>query len=337
MRPFHVRGTERAVQCIKINYDGDLFFTGSQDGVINCWILETGERLGNYKTSGAVKTLDLTDNSEYLISGSLEGTVDLFQVNGGVNIGNIKADERKARWVELSIGDQLLLVCYQPMNSKQKYEIRILDFNVPEFKRLKTVEVNKITKQLIDFEAQDFQLNQASWGYLNESITASSLTGELIIFQYPSFKLHKRVQLHEGEIKQFVYSKDYTILATAANDGCKVLDPHTLEVLRYFKYEVPMNTVAISPLLNKKKPHLIVAGGIPARETARTKFQGFDIHICNIVYEEEVGKILNPNQIGPINMLQFFPDGKGFITGEEGGYSRVYKFDSSYWENDLFK
>ena len=52
-----------------------------------------------------MKTLDLTDNSEYLISGSLEGTVDLFQVNGGVNIGNIKADERKARWVELSIGD----------------------------------------------------------------------------------------------------------------------------------------------------------------------------------------------------------------------------------------
>jgi translation initiation factor 3 subunit I len=38
---------------------------------------------------------------------------------------------------------------------------------------------------------------------------------------------------------------------------------------------------------------LIVAGGIPARETARTKFQGFDIHICNIIYEEEVGKFLS--------------------------------------------
>jgi len=36
-----------------------------------------------------------------------------------------------------------------------------------------------------------------------------------------------------------------------------------------------MNAVAISPLLNNEtvcKPHLIVAGGIPARETARTKF-----------------------------------------------------------------
>ena len=38
-------------------------------------------------------------------------------------------------------------------------------------------------------------------------------------------------------------------MATAANDGCKVYDPDTLEEIRYFKYEVPMNAVAISPLL----------------------------------------------------------------------------------------
>jgi translation initiation factor 3 subunit I len=79
MRPFHVRGTDRAIMTLKINYDGDLFFTASQDGGINCWLTENGERLdycehrlGNYKASGAVKTLDLTDNSEILVSGSLE-------------------------------------------------------------------------------------------------------------------------------------------------------------------------------------------------------------------------------------------------------------------------
>ena len=33
---------------------------------------ETGERLGTYCAGGAVKTLDITDNSEYLVSGSLE-------------------------------------------------------------------------------------------------------------------------------------------------------------------------------------------------------------------------------------------------------------------------
>ena len=44
MRPFHVRGTDRAIMTIKINYDGDLFFTASQDGGINCWLTENGER-----------------------------------------------------------------------------------------------------------------------------------------------------------------------------------------------------------------------------------------------------------------------------------------------------
>ena len=80
MRPFHVRGTDRAVLVVKTNYDGDLFFQGSQDGFINCWVTETGERLGNYKTSGAVKTLDVTHNSEYLVSASLEGSLDIFKV-----------------------------------------------------------------------------------------------------------------------------------------------------------------------------------------------------------------------------------------------------------------
>lgn len=77
MKPFHVRGTERAILSLKINFDGDLFFTGGQDGTINCWTTEIGERLGSYKASGAVKTLDITDNSEYLVSGSLE----VFNIN----------------------------------------------------------------------------------------------------------------------------------------------------------------------------------------------------------------------------------------------------------------
>ena len=33
-------------------------------------------------------------------------------------------------------------------------------------------------------------------------------------------KILKKLDVHEGEIKQFVFSKDYSLLATAANDGC---------------------------------------------------------------------------------------------------------------------
>ena len=41
---------------------------------------ETGERLGNYKTSAAIKTLDVSSDTEYLVTGSLEGSVDVFRV-----------------------------------------------------------------------------------------------------------------------------------------------------------------------------------------------------------------------------------------------------------------
>jgi translation initiation factor 3 subunit I len=118
---------------------------------------------------------------------------------------------------------------------------------------------------------------------MNKSIIAASSEGELALFDfetsntviYALANVIKRIKAHEGEIKTFTIAKDFSLMATAANDGCKVLDPDDLSVLRYFKYEVPMNAVAISPLINEdknQKPHLIVAGGIPARETARTKF-----------------------------------------------------------------
>lgn len=121
----------------------------------------------------------------------------------------------------------------------------------------------------------DFKITQVSWGFLNETLIAASIDGYLAIIDYKTEEIIKKSNVHEGEIKQFVFSKDFSLLATAANDGCKVFDPENLDQLRYFKYEVPMNAVAISPLLNiDKHPrhHLIVAGGIPARETARTKF-----------------------------------------------------------------
>ena len=49
-------------------------------------------------------------------------------------------------------------------------------------------------------------------------------------------------------INSICFSKDFSVLATGAGDGCKIVDPITLEVLRFFKQAYTMNTVSISPL-----------------------------------------------------------------------------------------
>jgi len=51
----------------------------------------------------------------------------------------------------------------------------------------------------------------------------------------------------------------------------------------------PLNTAAILPL----KPHIAVAGGVPAVHVTTTLKAGstFDIHFYHTVFEEELGKL----------------------------------------------
>lgn len=57
--------------------------------------------------------------------------------------------------------------------------------------------------------------------------------------------------------------------------------------MRVFKQEFPMNDVSISPLFNHPKHpkhHIIMAGGVDAKQAAQTKDAGFDLHLCNVMY-----------------------------------------------------
>lgn len=43
-----LKAHDRPINVIRLNYDGDLMFTGSADNKINVWETYTGERLGSY-------------------------------------------------------------------------------------------------------------------------------------------------------------------------------------------------------------------------------------------------------------------------------------------------
>lgn len=158
----------------------------------------------------------------------------------------------------------------------------------------------------------------------------STLTGEIIHFSENGKVINKALIHNGGKIKDLTFAKDFSILATAASDGCKIVDPETLEILRFFKQEVPMNAVSVSPLFctqNEKnaKYHVIVGGGTPAIYAAMTKCAGFEAHICNVMDEKEIGKILC--HFGPINSIEFFKDGQGYVSAGEDGFVVVVRFD----------
>lgn len=74
----------------------------------------------------------------------------------------------------------------------------------------------------------------------------------------------------DSSISSIAFSKDFSVLATAAADGFKIVDPLSLEV---FSRNIP---VSISPLFIDTVPpkYHVVMGGISAIQAAQSKQSG---------------------------------------------------------------
>ena len=97
-----------------------------------------------------------------------------------------------------------------------------------------------------------------------------------------------------------------------------------------------MNAVSVSPLFCddfKPKFHIAIGGGVAAIMAAMTGgSSGFEAHLCNVMHGNEVGKI--SGHYGPINSIEFFRDGRGFVSGGEEGIIRIVRFGEEYFEEN---
>ena len=98
-----------------------------------------------------------------------------------------------------------------------------------------------------------------------------------------------------------------------------------------------MNCAQISPLCSTKmgsKPHIIMGGGVQARDIAMAKEGGLDILLTNMVSNKLLSQIRG--HYGPCNWLEWYKDGSGFVSAGEEGIVRVFRFDVSYFEDEIY-
>ncbi len=76
----------------------------------------------------------------------------------------------------------------------------------------------------------------------------------------------------------------------------------------------------------------MLGGGQEAMDvtTTSTRIGKFDARFFHLVFEEEFGRV--KGHFGPINSVQFSPDGQGYASGGEDGYVRLHTFDQSYFD-----
>jgi hypothetical protein len=73
------------------------------------------------------------------------------------------------------------------------------------------------------------------WYIDNESVFICTDDGYICRYDNEGRLVAKALVHERTKINAIAFSKDFSVLGTAADNGSKILDPETLEILRYFK------------------------------------------------------------------------------------------------------
>lgn len=322
MKPLMLQGHERAITQIKYNREGDLIFSTAKDHKPSVWFSLNGERLGTYNGhQGAVWCVDVDWTTTRLITGGGDMTTKLWDVETGRILGSIPTAS-SARTANFSYsGNQASYSTDKAMG--HNCELFIIDVRNVDSSISSQSPVLKLTMN------QQSKITSCLWGALDETVITGHENGSIRIWDLRAAKELNSVNDHTSVINDMQLSSDGTMLVSASKDTtAKLFDSESLMCLKTYKTERPVNSAAISPILE----HVALGGGQEAMEvtTTSTKSGKFDSRFFHLVYEEEFARV--KGHFGPINSLAFHPDGKSYATGGEDGFVRVQVFDASYYE-----
>ncbi|EFA75259.1 hypothetical protein PPL_11334 [Heterostelium album PN500] len=320
-RPLHLRLHERPITHIQFNREGDLLFVAAKDKTVSLWYTSNGERLGKYSCGGVVYSLDVDQHTKYMVTASADSKLILWDVKTGKQIESISF-EVPARWVEFSQGDKQILVVTDKVMGYQA-TVHVFNFDPENV-------VNKITPAFT-LDPLNVKITQATWSPMNKTILASCEDGFVRIYDVETRHLVHTIADHTDTVTKIVWMKHRIMFLTCSEDGtARLYETKTLKHLKTFDTGRPVNAAAISPVL----PHIILGGGLSADlvTTSRVDSSQFKVRFYHIAYEDEIGGHIG--HIGPVNSIDFTPDGKTFATGGEEGLVIINHLDNSYFKFD---
>jgi len=320
MRPLALHGHERAITQIRYNTEGDLLFSASKDNTPNVWYSINGERLGTFDGhNGAVWTIDCNWDSTKVATGSADSTLKLWDCETGKCLNTLETTT-SVRTCSFSYSGKLLLYTTDDIRKMQP-EINVIDITTGE--HLKGESAVLSIK-----DADHKKAFAALWGPLDESFITGHESGNMVKWDLRSGEPLIQVTPHKLQINDLQFNKDQTLIISASKDKtAKLFDAYTLDHMKTYTTERPVNSAAISPLFD----HVVIGGGQEAMEVTTTASESgkFESRFFHLIFEEEFATV--KGHFGPIQSLAFHPDGKSYASGAEDGFIRIQSFDDSYF------
>jgi translation initiation factor 3 subunit I len=257
------------VSVVKFNRDGDLFFTASLDGSVSVFWTEPVERLGTYKSEGAVKSLSVSDDSKIVIIGSAINGIFVFEVENGVRLNILPSYQLKQ--IEFAAGSRSFFLIH---NHSKNTIVDIIQSSMFAVKvEDKTYENAYTDSTKTTLVRSDVAYTKGAWGYLNRTIVLGTSKGHLDIFDVATKTKVQSVSPHFEAITDIRFSLDFTLMITASRDSfCNVYDAATMKTVRIYNAQRPLNSAVISPLVGSdQKYHAVIGGGQETRDVTITK------------------------------------------------------------------
>lgn len=320
MKPIMLHGHERSITQIRYNREGDLIFSAAKDSQPNVWYSLNGERLGSFVGhNGAVWCIDCNWDTTKVLTGAADNTCKLWDCETGKQLASIETKTAVRSNGFSYSGNMIMFTTDRTMGFPCEMSI----FDVRDGSQMNNGDPMK----KIAIDASMSKITSAFWGTMEDVILTGHEQGEICVFDVKTGEIIKKSKDHTQKINDMQLSKDGTMFITASKDfTSRLFDTATLEPLKLYKTERPVNSAAISPLSD----HVVLGGGQEAMNvtTSSTKVGKFEARFFSLVFEEEFGRV--KGHFGPINSLAFHPDGKSYSSGGEDGYVRVHYFDQNY-------
>lgn len=329
MRPIKLMGHERSLTQVKYNREGDLLFSVAKDNSASIWYSSNGERLGTLEGhQGVIWSIDVDQETELAVTGGGDLAIKLWKVENGQLLYSWDSPSPVRRVAFSPDGTKILAIADQVMGHKGSisvFELNRSDLsNQPKEPKL-IIHKDQTKATVADFSQNgEYIISGHEDGYISKYSVKS---GDLIK-KIQAHGIHNEEKVHTVTDIQFAPEDRSYFITSSKDKTATLIDVETLEILKIYKADAPMNSAAITPA----KDFVILGGGQDAAKvTTTSESQGkFEARFYHKIFEDEIGRV--KGHFGPLNTIAVHPDGTGYSSGGEDGFIRVHTFDKSYKE-----